>query len=205
MRRTVNKAGRPRAGALSEKFTDIAETHRLIDAIDCSRLNGLRDRAIIALIGLAGASIHAVITMRVQDFYRPASRSWIRFVEEGKQRDVLLSWNMQRYIDEYLEAMGDGYDGSAWLFRESLRGNRLSYRAISREHVIKITRQLMQHKSVDIPVGKRWQQHEADSLINNIDANTAQGVRLRAILGLMLYASASPGAIAALCVRDYYV
>src|SRR5947207_13464085 len=120
MRRTVNKAGRPRAGALSEKFTDIAETHRLIEAIDCSRLNGLRDRAIIALIGLAGASIPAVITMRVQDFYRLAGRSWIRFVEEGKQRDVLLSRETQRYIDEYLAAAGAAYEVTDWLFRTVL-------------------------------------------------------------------------------------
>jgi hypothetical protein len=44
------------------------EASRLIDKIETSTLVGLRDRAIIALMGYAWAPIDAIVAMRVGDY-----------------------------------------------------------------------------------------------------------------------------------------
>ena len=62
---------------------DPAEARQLIDAIDTTTVIGLRDRALIALMGYTFARVGAVIQMKVEDYYIQKRRGWVRLHEKG--------------------------------------------------------------------------------------------------------------------------
>ena len=57
--------------------------HELLAAIDTTSLLGLRDRALIALMGYTFARVGAAIGMKVEDFYVQKRRGWVRLHEKG--------------------------------------------------------------------------------------------------------------------------
>ena len=59
------------------------EMRILLDSIDTSTLIGLRDRALIALMGYTFARVGAVVTMKVEDYYVQKRRGWVRLHEKG--------------------------------------------------------------------------------------------------------------------------
>jgi len=59
------------------------EIHELLAAIDTTSLLGLRDRALIALMGYTFARVGAAVGMKVQDFYVQKRRGWVRLHERA--------------------------------------------------------------------------------------------------------------------------
>lgn len=57
---------------------DPAEARTLLDAIDCTTIVGLRDRALIGLMVYSFARIGAVTGMKVEDVYTQSRRLWLR-------------------------------------------------------------------------------------------------------------------------------
>jgi integrase/recombinase XerD len=45
------------------------ETRQLLDSIDTSELIGLRDRALLGLMGYTFSRVSAVVTLRVEDYF----------------------------------------------------------------------------------------------------------------------------------------
>ena len=59
------------------------EMRQLLDSIDISSLIGLRDRALVALMGYTFARVGAVTQMKVEDYYIQKRRGWVRLHEKG--------------------------------------------------------------------------------------------------------------------------
>ncbi|MBV8774959.1 MAG: site-specific integrase, partial [Deltaproteobacteria bacterium] len=54
------------------------EMRQLLKSIDTSELIGLRDRALLGLMGYTFARVSAVVTLRMEDYFQQGRRSWLR-------------------------------------------------------------------------------------------------------------------------------
>ena len=52
----------------------------LLDGIETATILGLRDRALIGLMGYTFARVGAAVAMRVEDYYIQGRRGWIRLL-----------------------------------------------------------------------------------------------------------------------------
>ena len=101
------------------------EMRTLLDSIDTSKLIGLRDRAIIALMGYTFARVGAVIQMKVEDYYIQKRRGWVRLHEKGgKVNELPCHHNLEQFLDEWLSASGLAAEPAAPLF-PTLRHRKL--------------------------------------------------------------------------------
>lgn len=81
------------------------EMRTLLDSINIRKLIGLRDRAIIGLMGYTFARVGAVVTMKVEDYYVQKRRGWIRLHEKGgKVNELPCHHNLEQFLDEWLTA-----------------------------------------------------------------------------------------------------
>ena len=104
------------------------EMHDLLAAIDTNSLLGLRDRALIALMGYTFARVGAATGMRVEDYYVQKRRGWVRLHEKGgKVTELPCHHNLDQYLEEWLAASGLAGEPEAPLF-PSLRYGRLTGR-----------------------------------------------------------------------------
>jgi site-specific recombinase XerD len=93
------------------------EARELLDSIDTKTLIGLRDRALIAVMAYTFARVGAVIGMKVQDCFTQSRRLWVRLHEKGgKHHEMPCHHNLEQYLSEYIEALGDA-DVKLPLFR----------------------------------------------------------------------------------------
>jgi site-specific recombinase XerD len=112
---------------------DPAEARQLIDAIDTTKIIGLRDRALIGLMVYSFARIGAALGMRVEDVYSQNRRLWVRLNEKGgKQHAMPCHHNLETYLHAYIDGAGLAGDPKALLFQtyspstRQLTGNPLS-------------------------------------------------------------------------------
>jgi integrase/recombinase XerD len=104
------------------------EMRELLAAIDTSSLLGLRDRALIALMGYTFARVGAATGMKVEDFYVQKRRGWVRLHEKGgKVTELPCHHNLDQYLEEWISASGLGSEPEAPLF-PTLRYGRLTDR-----------------------------------------------------------------------------
>jgi integrase len=93
-----------------------------LDAIDTDSLIGLRDRALIGTMVYTFARINAVLEMKVEDYFIQGRRGWVRLHEKGgKEHEVPCHHTLEKYLDEYIEAVGIAGDPESPLFRTSGR------------------------------------------------------------------------------------
>ena len=72
-------------------------------------LIGLRDRALIALMGYTFARVGAVVGMKVEDYYIQKRRGWVRLHEKGgKVNELPCHHSLEQFLDEWLNASGSG-------------------------------------------------------------------------------------------------
>ena len=94
------------------------DARRLLDSIDCSKLIGLRDRALIALMVYSFARVSAVVGMNLDDYYQNGKRCWLRLHEKGgKFHEVPAHHKAEEYLDAYVQAAGIGDAKKSPLFR----------------------------------------------------------------------------------------
>lgn len=110
------------------------EMHILLDSIrivdDAGKpiFIGLRDRALIGLMGYTFARVGAVILMKVEDYYVQKRRGWVRLHEKGgKVNDLPCHHNLEQFLDEWLASSGLASEPGSPLF-PTLRHGRLSGR-----------------------------------------------------------------------------
>jgi len=104
------------------------EMHELLAAIDTTSLIGLRDRALIGLMGYTFARVGAAVGMKVQDFYVQKRRGWVRLHEKGgKVTELPCHHNLDQYLEEWISVSGLGSEPEAPLF-PTLRHGRLTGR-----------------------------------------------------------------------------
>jgi site-specific recombinase XerD len=98
------------------------EARTLLDSIDTSKLKGLRDRALIAVMVYTFARVNAVIRMKVKDYYTQGRRGWVRLHEKGgKEHEVPCHHTLEQYLDEYIAAAGIAGEPDGFLFRTTGR------------------------------------------------------------------------------------
>jgi site-specific recombinase XerD len=104
------------------------EMRTLLDSIDASKLIGLRDRALIALMGYTFARVGAVVQMKVEDYYIQKRRGWVRLHEKGgKVNELPCHHNLEQFLDEWLTASGLAAEPTSPLF-PTLRHGKLKNR-----------------------------------------------------------------------------
>ena len=104
------------------------EMRELLAAIDTTSLLGLRDRALIALMGYTFARVGAATGMKVEDFYVQKRRGWVRLHEKGGEvTELPCHHNLDQYLEEWIAASGLGSEPEAPLF-PTLRYGRLTDR-----------------------------------------------------------------------------
>ena len=112
----------------------IQQARDLLGSIDTSHVVGLRDRALLGTLAYTGARIGAVARLRRGDLDDQGTRPVLRFGEKGgKQREIPVRHDLNRWLGEYLEAAGISEDPKETpLFRSALGKQRvLSARSLS--------------------------------------------------------------------------
>jgi integrase/recombinase XerD len=113
------------------------EMRQLLDSIDTSDLIGLRDRALIGVMGNTFARVSAVGTLRVEDCFQQGRRSWLRLHERGgKRHEVPCHHSLDDYLNDWIAAAGIGEDKKRPLFRSFKKGDRLTENAVTRSDVL---------------------------------------------------------------------
>jgi integrase/recombinase XerD len=98
------------------------EMRELLASIDTGTLLGLRDRALIGLMGYTFARVSAAVGMTVKDYYVQKRRGWVRLHEKGgKEHDVPCHHTLEQYLDEYIAAAGISGEPDGFLFRTTGR------------------------------------------------------------------------------------
>ena len=115
------------------------EARALLDAIDASTIIGLRDRALIGLMVYTFARVGAAISMRVEDVYVQARRTWVRLHEKGgKQHEMPCHHNLEAWLHAYIEG-AQLTDGKRYLFRSAAgRTGKLSERPMAQADVFRM-------------------------------------------------------------------
>ena len=97
------------------------EARTLLDSIDVSTIDGLRDRALIGLMVYTFARIGAALTMQVEDVYIQGRRTWVRLHEKGgKLHAMPCHHNLDEYLHAYIKT-APLTEGKSLLFR-TMRG-----------------------------------------------------------------------------------
>ena len=83
----------------------IPQARDLLHSIDTSHVVGLRDRALLGTLAYTGARIGAVARLRRGDLEDQGPQRVLRFREKGgKQREIPVRHDLDRWLGEYLEA-----------------------------------------------------------------------------------------------------
>ena len=130
------------------------EARTLLDSIDVSTLIGLRDRAIIGLMTYTFARVGAMIKMMGEDYFVQGKRGWVRLHEKGgKEHPMPCHHNLERYLDEYLEAAGIAGDKKLAIFR-SMKGKtgQITERGLTQPDVYRMLRRRTISAGIDTEV-----------------------------------------------------
>jgi integrase/recombinase XerD len=104
------------------------EMRTLLESVKTETLIGLRDRALIALMGYTFARVGAVIQMKVEDYYIQKRRGWVRLHEKGgKVNELPCHHNLEQFLDEWLQRSGLASEPASPLF-PTLRHGKLTDR-----------------------------------------------------------------------------
>ena len=113
------------------------EMRQLLNSIDTTDLIGLRDRALLGLMGYTFARVSAVVTLRVEDYFQQGRRSWLRLHEKGgKRHEVPCHHSLDEYLDAWIAAAKIGEDKKGPLFRSFKKGDKLTTNPMTRSDVL---------------------------------------------------------------------
>jgi integrase/recombinase XerC len=124
----VNPAGSVRGPSHSAKRgkTPVLapdEARALLDSIDVTTPDGLRDRALIGLMVYSFARIAAALSMKVEDVCVQNRRLWVRLhAKGGKRHEMRCHHNLETYLHAYIDRCGLESDPKGPLFRTIGRG-----------------------------------------------------------------------------------
>jgi integrase/recombinase XerD len=113
------------------------EMRQLLGSIDTTELIGIRDRALLGLMGYTFARVSAVVMLRVEDYFQQGRRSWLRLHEKGgKRHEVPCHHSLDQYLDAWIAAAGLADDKKGPLFRSFKKGDKLTTNPMTRSDVL---------------------------------------------------------------------
>jgi len=130
----------------------IEQARKLLASVDTSRLVGLRDKAILAVLVYTAARVGAVARLRKKDFYDIGDQYCLRFQEKGgKSREIPVRHDLQKLLHEYLHQRNENAtqmqlheNKEAPLFPTAVRRTGiLSVRAMSADDTSRMVRRRM--------------------------------------------------------------
>jgi site-specific recombinase XerD len=135
----------------------------------------------------------------VKDYYSVGNRRWLCILKDGYiERQELVNAELEYLIDRYVFLSDIAQDLNTPLFRSTLRGTgKISTRPVHRYYVAKLARQVSNLNSL------RLTRNTAEQLLQKIKPNTTENLRDRTIIGMLLYASATPSEIAGIRTSNY--
>lgn len=114
------------------------EGRQLLDSIDTDTIDGLRDRALIALMCYSFARVSAAVGMNVGAYYPQGKRAWFRLHEKGgKFHEVPAHHVAEEYLDAYVANAAVADDAKGPLFR-TIQHGVLSGRRMSRSDALRM-------------------------------------------------------------------
>lgn len=128
------------------------EVTKLMASIDCRKIIGLRDRALLGLTLYNFVRTGEVIKMNVGDFVTEAGTYFFLPTTEGKRRKVSAHPQAATYCQEYLAAANLK---SGPLFRAATRHRRLSPQPVSRTDVLKMVKRRCRRNGLAATVSYR--------------------------------------------------
>ena len=91
----------------STPILDGEEMQSILQVIDCNRLNGLRDRALIGIMTATFGRVGAVLSMDITDYFQEGKNWCVRLDEKnGKQITMPVQHRLEEYLDAYVAAAG---------------------------------------------------------------------------------------------------
>jgi site-specific recombinase XerD len=125
-RHSVKKGKTPVLSA--EEMGLLLKSIKVVDKQGRPVLIGLRDRALIGLMGYTFARVGAVTAMKVEDYYIQKRRGWVRLHEKGgKVNELPCHHNLEEFLDEWLKVSGLGVQPASPLF-PTMRHGKLTDR-----------------------------------------------------------------------------
>ena len=127
----------------------------IVATIDTSSVIGLRDRALITLMGLSFARIDAAVHMDVRDYYPNGKRWWIRLHEKGgKEHEMPAHHKLEEYLDAYLKKAGIEDQKRSPLFRTTRgRSKTLTKNRLHRINAWQMIRRRAKNAGIETPIG----------------------------------------------------
>jgi integrase/recombinase XerD len=114
---------------------------RLLESIDTSKVVGLRDRALIAVMVYGCARVSAVVAMDVRDYCRRGGKWYMRLHEkDGRARELPVHPRAQKYVSAYITAAGLKNQSDAPLWCTVTKSGEVRERRLSRVDVFRMVR-----------------------------------------------------------------
>jgi len=131
------------------------DTSAFLKSIDTSHVVGLRDRALIAVMVYSFARVSAVVGLKVEDYFPPKKRWWLRLHEKGgKVNEIGCHHKLEAALDAYIAAAGIANDKKGPLFRAAVgRTGKLSVRPMSRVDAWYMVRRRAADAGIEAAIG----------------------------------------------------
>ena len=130
------------------------EARQLLDSIDISKISGLRDRAVIAVMVYSFARVSATVGMNVEDYFVQHRKRWFRLHEKGgKHHDVPAHHNAIEYVEAYMDAAGIREESKGPLFRSMNRRREISLNRMHRNDVLRMIKRRASKAEIGSRVG----------------------------------------------------
>jgi integrase/recombinase XerD len=131
------------------------EATALLTGMNVSRVVGLRDRAIIAVMTYTFARVGAVVALTVEDYFPQKKRWWLRLHEKnGKLNEMPCHHKLEEYLDAYIKAAGVAGDRKGPLFRSATgKTGALTGKPMSRTDVWYMVRRRAVGAGIETAIG----------------------------------------------------
>jgi integrase/recombinase XerD len=122
----------------------------LLDAIDVTKIAGLRDRALIAVMVYSFSRIGATLGMDIEDVYLNGRRYWIRLHEKGgRYHEMPLHHKAEEYLLAYMDAANLHGQRGTPLFRTLDRHRNMTEMQLHRNEALR----MIQRRARDAGIG----------------------------------------------------
>jgi integrase/recombinase XerD len=110
------------------------EMRQLLKSIDTGELIGLRDRALLALMGYSFARVNALVTLGVEDYFSRAGGPGSGCTKRRQAKPCHHS--MDEYLDTWIAAAKIADDKKGPLFRSFKKGDKLTTNPMTRSDML---------------------------------------------------------------------
>ena len=154
------------------------EIQRILDAIDTSNEQGLRDKAIVELLFSSGLRVSELVNLN-RDHINTARREFMVRGKGQKDRPIFISETAAEYIDDYLKSRLDNLPPLFLTYsRNNLSSNTGDYRRLSARSIQRLVSKYARLAGITKHVSPHTMRHSyaTDLLMNGADLRSVQSM-----------------------------